>query len=89
MTMPRWFREHGYRTESIGKITHAPDGLFDPDGELIGRREAFLDATSVAAHATTGFRALFPGVGSFAGNPVFEARGRELVLEAAAESGRD
>ena len=54
--------------------------LYDHDGELIGRRDAFLDTTSIAGRATTGFRALFPGVEVFEGEPVFEVRGRELEL---------
>jgi arylsulfatase A-like enzyme len=31
-TLPQWLRAHGYRTEAIGKISHTPDGWFDPDG---------------------------------------------------------
>ncbi len=59
--------------------------LYDHDGELIARREAFLDATSIAGRATIGFRALFPGVDVFAGEPVFEVRARELVLRVGEE----
>ncbi len=59
--------------------------LFDHQGELIARRDAFLDAISVAARATVGFRALFPGVEVFEGEPVFEVRARELVLGVVAE----
>ncbi len=61
--------------------------LFDSDGELIGSRDAFLDAVSIAARATTGFRALFPGVEYFDGEPVFEVRARELELSAAGQDG--
>lgn len=59
--------------------------LYDHDGELIGRRDAFLDTTSIAGRATTGFRALFRGVDVFEGEPVFEVRGRELVLQVGEE----
>ncbi len=61
--------------------------LFDHEGELIARRDAFLDSVSVAARSTTGFRALFPGVVSFEGEPVFEVRARELVFGVAGEGG--
>ncbi len=70
------------RNDSASIVTGAgvQVSLFDHEGELIARRDAFLDAVSVAARSTTGFRALFPGVDVFEGEPVFEVRGRELVL---------
>lgn len=79
---------HGtLRNDSASIVTGAGVhvSLVDQGGELIGRREAFLDAVSVAARSTIGFRALFPGVHQFDGEPVFEVRGRELRLEAVAE----
>jgi iduronate 2-sulfatase len=30
-TMPEWFRRHGYRTVSVGKVSHHPGGLGGPD----------------------------------------------------------
>jgi len=30
-TMPAWFRQHGYRTVSVGKVSHHPGGLGGPD----------------------------------------------------------
>ncbi len=59
--------------------------LFDHDGELIARHDAFLDAVSIAARATTGFRALFPGVQVFDGEPAFEVRARPLALSVVGE----
>ena len=60
--------------------------LFDQDGELIARRDAFLDAVAIAARATSGFRALFPDVYNFGGEPEFEAHGRKLELEMSADA---
>jgi hypothetical protein len=60
--------------------------LFDQDGEPIARRDAFLDAVSIAARATSGFRALFPEVDDFGGDPEFEVRRRELELEMSADA---
>lgn len=38
--MPEWFRRQGYRTESIGKISHQPDGrIFEYSGKGDGRLE--------------------------------------------------
>jgi arylsulfatase A-like enzyme len=33
VSLPQLFRENGYHTASIGKITHAPDGARESDGE--------------------------------------------------------
>ena len=30
-SMPEWFRRHGYRTVSVGKVSHHPGGLGGPD----------------------------------------------------------
>lgn len=30
ITLPQWFKQHGYRTQSIGKIYHDPAALKDP-----------------------------------------------------------
>ena len=35
MTMPRWFRDHGYQTAKIGKIAHTPDYEGRKDWDLI------------------------------------------------------
>ncbi len=68
------------RNDSTGMVGDAgvKVSLFDSDGELIARRDAFLDAVAVTARSTIGFRALFPGVDHFDGEPVFEVRAREL-----------
>ena len=75
------------RNDSSGIVTGAgvQVSLFDHDGKRIARRDAFLDATSIAGRATVGFRALFPGVEVFEGEPVFEVRAQELGLTLASE----
>ncbi len=75
------------RNDSADIVTGAgvQVSLFDHDGELVARRDAFLDALSIAGRATVGFRALFPGVEVFEGEPVFEVRAQELGLSLASE----
>ncbi len=77
------------RNDSANIVTGAgvQVSLFDHEGQLIARRDAFLDAVSIAGRGTTGFRALFPGVDVFDGEPVFEVRARELVLEVGEDRG--
>jgi len=38
-SMPAWFRQHGYTTVSIGKVSHHPGGLGGPDWNDSGQPE--------------------------------------------------
>lgn len=38
-SMPAWFREHGYTTVSVGKVSHHPGGLGGPDWDDPEQRE--------------------------------------------------
>ncbi len=50
--------------------------LFDSVGEILTQAEAFLGKTLLQPGAATEFRALFPGVTSYSGEPGFQIRGR-------------
>lgn len=50
--------------------------LFDSVGEILAQAEAFLGKTLLQPSAATDFRALFPGVTSYSGEPAFQIRGR-------------
>lgn len=38
-SMPQWFRQHGYRTVSVGKVSHHPGGLGGADWDDSGQVE--------------------------------------------------
>ena len=38
-SMPAWFRQHGYTTVSVGKVSHHPGGLGGPDWNDVTKLE--------------------------------------------------
>ncbi len=38
-SMPEWFREHGYTTVSVGKVSHHPGGWGGPDWNVLDKLE--------------------------------------------------
>ena len=66
-SMPEWFRQQGYRTVSVGKVSHHPGGRGGPDWndeaiiempERLGRTSLSIGrvATPARIHARIGSR---------------------------------
>jgi iduronate 2-sulfatase len=52
MTMPRWFREHGYQTAKVGKVEHTPEYAGPKDWELVLTEQWAKDPRIIATTFT-------------------------------------